>query len=563
MEQTIGHPEPQLRRDKFFLLDGEWEISFGGKTDKIRVPYCPESELSGLALANGVTDCLYRRTFVLPDFLRGEERIVLRFGAVNHSAEVTLNGVRLGGHAGGYTPFSLDAGTALNREGENVLTVSVHNDLRENVPSGKQTPKEKSFGCFYTRATGIWQSVWLESVPVRHIDYVRFYPDAERGTVGVEAGVTGKGAFEAEIFYEGKRVAAFSAETNDRLRTRLTLSEKHLWEPGQGRLYDVVLRFGQDTVHSYFGLRDVRYEGDRFLLNGRSVFQRLVLDQGYYPRGVYTPETEGDFERDIRAAMELGFNGARLHQKLFSPRYLYLCDRLGFLVWGEYASWGVEYYDLDALGTFVAEWREAMERDFNHPSIVTWCPLNEAWNDLARPEKSRDARFVETVYAMTKIFDPTRPCVDVSGGCHGRWTDVADFHCYDKFDDLKEKMLAAMRGQPEFYMMYCPGEEIGYAGGPLNLSEFGGIRLGAGEGDSWGYNTIEGEEAFVADYERKVRFLLGCKRLSGFCYTQLYDVEQEENGLLTYGRRPKLSAEGMRRIREANLAPAAIEDEGE
>lgn len=552
------YPDPQMRREKFVCLDGEWDFAAGDWSGKIRVPYCPESKASGVEKKD-VTACVYRRKFVLPEELRGEERLVLKFGAVNYRAEVFLNGVRLGGHAGGYTPFSLDTEGALSRDGENELEVRVENDPAGNVPQGKQTKKGHSYGCFYTRSTGIWQSVWLESIPKERIDGVRFYPDAAAGRVKISLTVTGKGTAEGEIFYGGKKAGAFFVETDHRAESEVVLSEKHLWELGRGRLYDVVLRFGKDEVRTYFGLRDVRYEGYKFLLNGKSVFQRLVLDQGYYPEGIYTPD-DGGFERDIRLSMEYGFNGARLHQKLFDPEFLYLCDKAGYMVWGEFASWGMEYYDLDGLGTFLGEWREAVERDFNHPSIVTWCPLNETWNDLDKTEKTRDVRFVEAVYQVTKVLDPTRPCVDVSGGCHGRYTDVADFHCYDKYDELKAKTEAAEAGKPDFFMMYQPGEGIGYGGEPLNLSEFGGIRLGREEEGAWGYNTLGDEESFVGDYEKKAKFLLSCKKLSGYCYTQLYDVEQEENGLLTYARKAKFSAEGIRRIREANAAPAAIEE---
>ena len=561
MQTEKRYPDPLMKREKAVCLDGEWDFFTDGKAYKIKVPYCPESEASGLKLGNGVEKCVYRLKFALPAELQGEERILVRFGAVCHRAEVYLNGVRLGGHSGGYTPFALETGGALKRDGENELEVRVENDPKANVPSGKQTSKGHSYGCFYTRTTGIWQSVWLESVPESRIDYVRFYPDAAHGKVTVEVGVTGQGCVDGKIFYEGKEMGGFSAETSHRAKAEIALAEKHLWELGKGRLYDVRLKFGKDEVRTYFGLRDVRYDGYKFLLNGKSVFQRLVLDQGYYPDGIYTPGDRSAFEKDIRLSMEYGFNGARLHQKVFDPEFLYLCDKLGYMVWGEYPSWGMEYYDLDGLGTFVGEWREAVERDFNHPSIVTWCPLNEVWNDLDKTEKTRDARFVESVYAVTKLLDPTRPCVDVSGGCHGRYTDVADFHCYDKYDELKEKMQAAEAGNPDFYMMYQPGEDVGYKGGPLNLSEFGGIRLGKEEEGAWGYNTLGDEESFVSDYEKKAEFLLSCEKLSGYCYTQLYDVEQEENGLVMYERKAKLSEEGIRRIREANAAPAAIEGE--
>lgn len=565
------YPEPQFARRGFLSLNGMWEVSLsGGAYRPVRVPYCIESALSGIGETGFVYTLAYRRTFTLPASWRGG-RVFLHFGAVDHEARVFVNGAEAGAHAGGYTPFSFEVGPLL-REGENLLEVAVRDDVHDNVPSGKQSPKEQSFGCFYTRTTGIWQSVWLEHTPEEYLLSVRYITDAEKGAVRLEvrAQTEKEADFSAEIEYEGRTVGQCAGKVAYAAAFTVPLAEKHLWECGAGRLYRVRLRLGEDEVFSYFGLRDVRYEGKKFLLNGKSVFQRLVLEQGYYPDGVYTPASDENFLADIRAAIELGFNGARLHQKVFDPHYLYLCDRLGFLVWGEYPNWGASYYDLAALPVFLQEWKEAMERDVNRPSVITWCPLNETWADLADTRKERDVRFVDAVYAFTKALDPSRPCVDVSGGMHGHKTDVADYHCYDKYEALEEKMCAAARGEMRFGNMYCAGDGICYAGEPQNMSEFGGIAYGGiraepseyiREQTAWGYETLADEESFVQNYECTAKLLLGCAQLSGFCYTQLYDVEQEQNGLLTYARRQKFSPEGVRRIAEANRAAAAIEEE--
>ncbi len=567
LPEELLFPEPQFARKNFYSLNGAWEVSLsGGAWRAVKVPYCIESELSGIGECGFVYDLCYRKRFALPSDMR-IGRVFLHFGAVDHRAEVTLNGTLLGSHSGGYTPFAFEITAALC-DGDNLLEVRVHDDVHDQFPSGKQSPREQSFGCFYTRTTGIWQSVWLECVPEEYLLGVRYFPNAERGTVRLEVRACTEGDFSAEITYEGRPMGSCAGWLSYKGEFEIALSEKHLWECGAGRLYRVRLCFGKDEVFSYFGLRDVRYEGKRFLLNGKSIFQRLVLDQGYYEGGVYTPASDAAFLADIRAAMDLGFNGARLHQKVFDPHYLYLCDRLGFMVWGEYPSWGMEYYDLAGLGTFLSEWKEAMERDCNRPSVVTWCPLNETWESLSDTRKWRDVRFVDAVYAFTKALDPTRPCVDVSGGCHGHKTDVADYHCYDGFALLQERMCKAMRGEMDFLKMYCEGDGIAYAGEPQNLSEFGGVSFGGRrieqtqcvqEEVAWGYDSVSDEDSFVQNYERTIRMLLACEQLSGFCYTQLYDVEQEENGLLTYARGAKFSEDGMRRIREANRMPAAIE----
>ena len=568
------HPDPQFKRASYTCLNGQWEFEWGKDGSKknaalagtVEVPFCPGSALSGVPADAAQTDCMYSREIeVTEKDLAG--RLVVHFGAADHRAEVYLNGTPVGAHEGGYTPFAAEIGGAA-KAGKNRLTVFIHDDVRENVPSGKQTPKQESFGCFYSKVTGIWQTVWLERTPRSYIKSIRFYPDVARACVHAAVACEGEGTVRIEVSYKGRPVGSAEGAAGQTLT--VMLGETHLWEAGCGRLYDVTVFFGEDTVESYFGLRDVRYEGKKFLLNGKSVFQRFVLDQGYYEDGLYTAPSVAAMQRDIAIAQALGFNGARLHQKVFEPRYLYECDRAGYLVWGEYASWGVEYGDLRAKAVFLREWAEAVERDFNHPCIVTWCPLNETWESLNDGKTVRDRRFVDAVYAATKALDATRPCIDVSGGYHGTSTDVADFHCYAGYEGLREHMLRAEAGAPDFPKMYLLGEGTKYNGEPLNLSEFGGVSLGGMkaeqtccilEQDGWGYEAVRDEEAFLRYYEKTVAFLLSCGRLSGFCYTQLYDVEQEQNGLYDYARRPKFSAAGMARIRKANAAAAAIEQE--
>lgn len=566
-KETKILPEPQFARENTILLDGEWEFSSEEVSGKIRVPYSPESVLSGIGYTGFLHECVYRREFEWHD--RPQKRIFLHFGAVSNRARVFVNGTFAGMHRGGYTPFSFEI-TKILKEGKNLLEVQVRNDLSERNPTGKQSPKEQSFGCFYTRCTGIWQSVWLEIVPQNYLKSVRFYPDAAQGCVKMSVCTQGKGNLSVEVRFGEKTVGTYSGNADYADTFTVELSEKHLWKIGQGDLYDVILRFEEDEVRSYFGLREVRYDGYRFLLNGEPVFQRLVLDQGYYPGGVYTPSRDTDFAADIERAVSLGFNGARLHQKLFDPRYLYECDRRGFMVWGEYASWGVDYSDLSGFGEFVSEWSEAVERDFNRPSIVVWCPLNETWGELDNPAKTRDLRFVDGVYAVTKALDPTRPCVDVSGGMHGTKTDIADFHCYDGYSVLKKRMDELVAGRADFMCMYLPSEGISYAGEPQHLSEFGGVTFGGGrinqtqcvqEQTAWGYDSIADEKQFVENYCKTVQLLFSYKKLSGFCYTQLYDIEQEQNGLFRYDRTPKFSEESMRRLCEANRTTAEIEKE--
>ena len=578
------YPNPQFERSKYECLNGTWEFSYGkvhGRENcaldlKIEVSFCPESELSVIHYTDFITDCVYSREIDVkqPDL---DGRLVLHFGAVDYKAEVYVNGVKACEHEGGYTAFEADI-TSFVKIGRNRLTVAVHDDINENVPSGKQSRKRESFGCFYTRVTGIWQTVWLERTPKSYIKQVKFYPNITEGSVAVELITEGKAATEITVYYKGNVAGAAAGNGYYRHVYDIKLAETHLWEIGSGNLYDVKIKFGNDEVKRYFALREVKYEGRKFLLNGKSVFQRLVLDQGYYAKGVYTAPSVNEFRKDITLACGLGFNGVRLHQKVFDQRYLYECDRLGVMVWGEYASWGIRYEDLDSLGAFIAEWTETVEQNFNHPSIITWCPLNETWDSLEDSGKERDIRFVESVYRTTKILDPTRPCIDVSGGYHGKFTDLFDFHCYHSAEEIAG-YIQAIEQDGRLVMDTLYGKSAEREGAVWNghtathASEYGGVvyaphaQLTGIQGfvpciqeqNAWGYSTSVSENEFVERYVETTERFMNCDKICGCCYTQLYDVEQEQNGLFTGGRKPKLSEKAMRQIADCNRAVAAIE----
>ena len=562
----------QFKRENWASLNGEWDFQIVapvlGEQRKINVPFCPESKASGVEHTDFIKECVYHLDFNVNAF--ENKRVILHFGAVYYEAIVFVNGKKVGRHFGGYTPFSFDI-TDFISEGENNLEVKVFSDLTANQPSGKQSRKQHSYGCFYTRNTGIWQSVWLEYVPEKHIEYVKYFPNVQDCSVDVEACVKDEGKLNIDVLYNGKLVGKAEEYVKIKGVYNIKLSEKHLWEVGDGQLYDVKITYGEDEVSSYFGLREVKFDGMNFLLNGKPVFQSFVLNQGYYKNGVVTPNDDNERLGDINRAIELGFNGSRLHQKVFDPRFLYLCDKAGHMVWGEFASWGIKYCNLDALGTFISEWTAVMERDFNHPSIILWCPLNETWRDLEDGRKARDVRFIDSVYQVTKAIDSTRPCVDVSGGHHGHDTDLYDFHCYESYENLKKYLdNLSQNGQLAVPLLYDNDEtHLFYTKGqPVNLSEFGGIQFaknitlnkvssvneGAVEStESWGYGEgATDENAFVERYKNLVELIKSYGEISGFCYTQLYDVEQEENGFFTYDRKPKLTKSAIQKICEYN-----------
>ncbi len=564
------HPQPQLQRKNWENLNGEWEFAFDfGKSGedrklwekerlegKITVPFCPESDLSGVGHKDFIPAVWYKRKIRLnKDHLKG--RVLLHFGAVDYECAVWVNGQKAGSHRGGYTSFVFDI-TEYVSEGENDLTVCAKDDNRSGKqPKGKQSSRYFSYGCDYTRTTGIWQTVWLEFVPKTRIQKLWYYPNLAQQSLGIRAVVSGSGTLTAEAFYEGRSCgrATVTAEGGNVLMT-LPLDALHLWEPGHGRLYDLKLTFEEDEVSSYFGMREIVLDGEKVRINGKSVFQRLVLDQGFYPDGIYTAPSDEALRRDVELSMAAGFNGARLHQKVFEPRFLYHCDRLGYLVWGEQGNWGLDLSAPDGLKYFLPEWMEAVERDFNHPAIVGWCPFNETWDYEGRKQ---DDDLLRIVYRMTKQYDTTRPCIDTSGNYHVE-TDIYDLHDY-------EQDPAVFAGH---YESFAKGgalrdnhasRQTPIAGIPAFISEYGGIKWDV-EGDdpaSWGYgNGPKTEEEFIARYRGLTDALLDNPHMFGFCYTQLYDVEQERNGLYTYGRKPKFD---MEIFREINGRKAAIEEE--
>ncbi len=543
------HPKPQFMRADWQNLNGEWDFEFDFSksalargmqnenavfTRKINVPFCPESQLSGIGYTDFIPACIYRRGFVITkeQLLK---RIVLHFGAVDYCATVFVNGVNAGVHKGGYSSFCFDI-TDYCREGSNTLTVYCEDDTRSNkIPSGKQSFEHNSFGCFYTRTTGIWQTVWLEFTPKSYIKSIKYYPDINAKTLTVHATLVGAGTLSAVAEYEGRTVGGAACESRGgNAVLTLALDELHLWEIGNGRLYDLELAFGEDRVKSYFGMRDIHFEGFKFMLNGKSVFQRLVLDQGFYPQGVYTAPSDKELSCDIERSIAMGFNGARLHEKVFEERFLYHCDRMGYIVWGEYGNWGLDISYPESVHYILPEWLEILHRDFNHPAIIGWCPFNETWDEKGRRQCDE---VLSLVYRVTKSVDPTRPCIDTSGNFHVM-TDVFDLHDYDSSGAaIRERYKELANG----VIVDKFSDRQHYGGEPLFISEYGGIGFLLDK-NGWGYGNIpESKEAFLARLKDVTDAILDNACIFGFCYTQLTDVEQECNGLYTYDRKPKFS----------------------
>jgi beta-galactosidase/beta-glucuronidase len=570
------HPQPQFQRERWMNLNGTWEFEFddanagldadwasGGKafTRTITVPYCFESRLSGIADPSFHPWMWYRRTFQVPEAWKGQ-RVLLHFGAVNYEAIAWINGKRAGRHEGGNTPFTFDV-TPWLKPGTNALTVWAHFPPTDRyIPRGKQYWKLKSESIFYTRTSGIWQTVWLEAVGASYLERLRITPAAD-GPVRLDFAIARPQPgleVTAEASFQGKAAASGGGPANGpRATVLLYIAEPREWSPGSPNLYDLTLELRRDgavldRVHSYFGFRTIAAGNGRILLNGNPIFPKMVLDQGYWPESLLTPPTDEAIQYDIRMAREMGFNGARKHQKLEDPRYLYWADRMGFLVSSEMAN--AYEFDDGYVARFTREWTEAVERDYNHPSIVFWVPINESWGtpNLRDP---RQQNHLKSLYALTHSLDGTRLVVDNDGWEHTGMTDLFAVHDYTRSGDLLYERYKDL-GKPGFRVpdndraALLPGYR--YHGAPVVLSEFGGIAFvppgHAAPPGGWGYAGVEKTaDAALARLRGLYEAIARIPGFAGLCYTQLTDVEQEINGLMTYDRKPKCD---VRKVREIN-----------
>lgn len=571
------YPRPSFVRENWLNLNGKWEFEIGNKNifDKeIEVPFCPESKLSGIEYKDFMTAVQYRRKIdITAEQLKG--RVVINFGAVDYEATLFVNGKKAGYHKGGYISFSFDITDYLT-VGENELMLSVKDNAKDiTIPAGKQSNRPESYGCHYTRTTGIWQTVWLEFVSNTYITTRKITPFANEKTILFEGTLNDKDSditVFAEVFYKGKKVSECEAAAKGgKFKMIAEIDDEiYLWDVLKPEIYDIIFTVKKngevtDTVKTYTGFRTVELKDGKFLLNGKSVFLHQILDQGFHPYGIYTFPTTEEIEKDIDIAIEFGFNGSRPHEKIFEEYYLYFADMKGYLIWGEFPNWGCcldTKNNPEALKNFLPEWKEELVRDYNHPSIIGWCPLNETWHGFV----FCDAKAQKAIYSAAKDYDKTRPVIGASGGFH-YITDIDDYHDYShtaeeltahvhnhKNGTKDEKQISILNKTKKSGIL--TQKEL--KGLPIFCSEYGGISF-KNDSESWGYVTEDSEESFVAHYISDTNALMQSDCM-GMCYTQLTDVEQEQNGLVTYERKHKLSEEARRKIRECNLQKAKLEE---
>lgn len=581
------YPRPQFERASWVNLNGEWTCSFDfggsgmergfykskGFDKKITVPFCPESKLSGIGYTDFINHFWYQRSISIPQEWDGKN-ILLNFGAVYYKSEVYIDGVLANRHFGGTSSFSVDITDFVKPGQTHSLVVYVESDVRgAKQPAGKQNLQYESYACNYTRTTGIWQTVWMEAVHSEGVQSVQILTDIDQQQIVIRPRFYKElgGKFQVVLKDNGKVVASQTVTASSLSSVVLPVRKMKTWSPENPFLYDLEYKVLDkngivvDEVKAYAGMRKVHIEGNKVFLNNQPYYQRLVLDQGFYPDGIWTAPSDAALKRDIKLSMEAGFNGARLHQKVFEERFYYWADKLGYLTWGEASSWGMDCNDVETARNFITEWCEIVQRDRNHPSLLIWTPTNEQfW-----PDRVQYPRMMNDLYNLTKMIDPTRPFHGTSGGVHIA-TDIWTIHNYEQNPaELKKQLYndGKLFVTPKWEIQLMP-KNIGFNGlkytdqyrfpeykkdMPYLVDEFGGIKwnpaqqMESAQNTSWGYGEPPRSlEEFYARLKGQVDVVLSLSNdIWGYCYTQLTDVEQEQNGIYYYDRTPKFD---MKRI---------------
>jgi hypothetical protein len=567
-----GYPRPQLRRDGWRSLNGVWDFALDpggvwalpGEVEwarQIRVPFAPEAPAGGIGVTSFFRACWYRRTIIVPPLADGE-RLLVHFGAIDYEATVWADGQFAGHHVGGYTPFTVDLTPAAAGRTSIELVIRAEDDPQDLAkPRGKQDWQLDPHSIWYPRTSGIWQTVWMEVVSASWIDSIRWTPNLARWEIGLEVRIAGLRPDPVRLHVRlrcGSQVIADDtyAVLGADVHRRIALSDpgiddyrnELLWSPESPTLIEAELQLwagrGElvDQVASYTALRAVATQGDRVVLNNRPYPLRLVLDQGYWPSGGLTAPDDAALRSDVELARAMGFNGVRKHQKVEDPRYLYWADVLGLLVWAEMPS--AYRFTKDSIDRVTREWSAAIDRDYSHPCIVAWVPINESWGVPNLTDIPAERHYVQALYHLTHTLDPTRPVIG-NDGWESVATDIVGIHDYDPEPDRLARRYQSDHEIPRIFRRERPGGRLlvleagRHAELPIVLSEFGGIGLRDAKG-TWGYSCANGEEDLASRYEQLLAAVRSIGMLSGFCYTQFADTYQEANGLLYADRRPKI-----------------------
>jgi len=573
MTTLHAYPRPQLRRKEWLSLNGPWDFAFDPDASvagpeevswagSITVPFSPETVASGLGDRSFYSACWYRRLVEVAR-VRPGERVLLHFGAVDHEAAVYVNGALAVRHRGGYTPFSVDITRLLDDAAvQQEIVVRAFDDPHDLAkPRGKQDWQEAPHGIWYPRTTGIWQTVWIERLGPNAIQHLRWTSNLERWEIALDARVDGPRRDDLRLRVRLRFVDNVLADdtysvVSGEVHRRLALSDpgiddyrnELLWSPSCPTLIqaDLELLDGEndvlDSAASYTAMRQVGVTGGHFMLNGRPYPLRMVLDQGYWPQSGMTAPDDDAIRNDVLLTKAMGFNGARKHQKIEDPRYLYWADLEGLLVWEEMPS--AYRFTKEAVSQLTAEWQAAIERDRSHPCIVAWVPFNESWGVPDLPTMAAHRHYVQALYHLTRSLDADRPVIG-NDGWESLATDIVGIHDYEEDAARLRSRYASVDDLPLLFRSVRPGGRTlaldghEHAGQPVMVTEYGGVALTAAEPDAWGYSRAESPQDLAERYARLTAALRDSQLLAGFCYTQLTDTYQEANGLLYADRSPK------------------------
>ena len=590
------HPRPIFYRKDWINLNGQWSCEFSKDikgfskrklnkkkfTKKINVPFCPESKLSGIGHTDFIQEIYYQKTFKIPETWKNK-KILLHFGGVDYESTIYINKKKVGFNQGGSTPFSLEISSFLNKNTENDLKLYVidkrcagspepkfdykgrgvfrsQDDIKKWVlnknrfqPRGKQSTFRHSYGCYYTRTTGIWQTVWLEALNHKNIKNINIQANVKSSSFVFIPEYSSKfsGNLKVDIFFKNKLIKSSLISTKIK-KFEIKIPKVKLWSIGKPNLYNFTFTLIDknktiDKVESYGGMRSIEVKKNKIYLNGKKLYQRLVLDQGFYPNGIWTAPSDKDLKNDIILSMKAGFNGARLHEKVFEDRFHYWADKLGYITWAEFPNWGMNENAKASETYFLREWPRIVNYLKNHPSIITWTPFNET-NTLEC--NAQHKKLMRIAYDVTKKIDPTRPVNETSGYQHQK-TDIWTVHHYEP---IPEKLNKALNPKKGVYRNF-PHFETSYKNQPYIIDEYGGVwwlpKQLRKKMRSWGHGDAVRPKTLKEVFERmekQTEVVLKTKHIEGFCYTQLTDVEQETNGVYYYDRKIKFNIKKLKSI---------------
>lgn len=580
------YPRPQFVRKEWESLNGEWNFIFDDNNEgeikeyfkdfpmnkKIIVPFTYETKLSGIEDESVHYIVWYNRKINISKKQLQDNNIILNFEGSDYKTKVWINGNYIGENIGAYSRFSFNIERYI-MEGENDITIKVEDSLSKNQPRGKQRYKKESWKCWYIQTTGIWKTVWLEWTPKKYLKRVKTTPKIDKVQLEIETNLSEqdieeqKYYIETEISFNGQILNNTKEMINNNYqKIEINIAKEEIehniqkWSMNNPNLYDINYKLYYedkviDNVGSYFGIREIEIKGNKILLNDEELYLKLILDQGYWKESHLTPPSENSLIKDIESVVAFGYNGIRKHQKIEDERFLYWCDVKGILVWGEMAN--CYNFDDNSLQIFTNEWIKVVKQNYNHPSIITWVPINESWGIPEVSKCEEEQNFANTIYYLTKSIDNTRPVISNDGWEH-TISDIITIHDYKQDDELlgqeyNDKDMKVLNNLKEYngkHRLFAYGYK--YEGQPVIMSEYGGIAINSEEG--WGYGKqVRDEKELIERFTKLTNVIKNIPYISGYCYTQLTDVQQEINGLMDSERNYKIETNVIKNINNIKL----------